>query len=172
MGMDYSIYADKETHCQSEFPEELSFFFEQYRGYDEHSEVGQVSTLLDIDLSCFQHYDWGTNDEQEEQQFWQDIDRFSGKVLELTTKIEQKPDYFEAVKHGQNRNQSFTQILEAFQRGDEAKAEELFYTDANLYPPDDGYLSSGRIIEDLQKLQATLECYRKNGVKKIKLMYL
>ncbi len=172
MGMSYSICADKETHCPDEFPGDLSFFLEQYGGYDEHSEIGQVSTLLDIDLSCFLHYDWGTNNEREEQHFWQDLNPFSSKVLELITKIEQKPAYFEAVKHGQNRHLSFTQIMEAFQRGDEAKAEELFYTDANLYPPDYGYLSSGRIIGDLQKLRATLECYQKNGVKKIKLTYM
>lgn len=171
MGMDYTIFADKETQCEDDFPDDLSFFFEQYGGYEEYSEVGQVSTLLKIDLSCFQNYDYGTEDASEEKQYWQDIGLFTAKVVELIRKIEQNPDYYKAVKHGQRSSASWKQVVQAIQQGDQAKYKEIATNQANLYPPDHGYLSSGRLKEDLQRLKAILDCFKKAGVKKIKLMY-
>jgi hypothetical protein len=172
MGMNYSIYGDQETECEVDFPEGLSFFFEQYGGYDEYSEVGQVSNLLKIDLSCFQHYDYGIYNEQEEQQYWQDIGPFTAKVVEFIQKIEQDPDYYKLVKHGRHPSESFDQMVQAILQGDEAQSKDIANRQANLYPPDYGYLTSGSLNEDLQTLVSTLDCFQKSGVKKVKLMYL
>jgi hypothetical protein len=171
MGMDYSIYADRDTKCEDDFPEGLSFFFEQYGGYVEYSEVGQVSALLKINLSGFQHYDYGADDEQEEKQYWQDIGAFRAKVSEFIHKIEQKPDYYKAVKHGQHPSASWKQMVQAMQEGDEAIYNEVATSEANLYPPDYEYLSSGSLKKDLLRLKGILECFKKAGVQKIKLMY-
>jgi hypothetical protein len=104
--MNYFIYADLETEdvyneeiralCQ--FPDGLSFFFEQVGGYDDCAKVSQVSSILNIDLDLFQNIDFPENPDSENT--WQAIDIVINKLSEFKQAIMQKPKYFEQVLHG------------------------------------------------------------------------
>ena len=173
--MDYYIMPGGEAHCENDFPESLSFFFEQVGGYDDYAEVSQVSRILQIDLSVFQEisYDedeeyYSPDDEDEEAEdsedspaIWHDTDAVILVIDDLLAKIAAFPDYYKQVMHGPARQQN-----EDF---------SLQMPDNKLlsgYPPDYGYLSKGEIIEDLKTLRKTLTCYEENGVYKFKFMYM
>ncbi|HET9505395.1 MAG TPA: hypothetical protein VFO93_17760 [Hymenobacter sp.] len=173
--MDYYIMPGGEAHCENEFPESLSFFFEQVGGYDDYAEVSQVSQILRIDLSVFQEisYDedeqyYSPNEEDEEVEdsedspaIWHDTDKVIILINSLLDKIAAFPDYYKQVIHGPARQQDAGLSLQI--------------TPTKLlpgYPPDYGYLSKGEIVEDLKTLRKTLTCYEENGVRKFKLMYM
>ena len=176
MGMDYYIYSNKQTSCKKEFPEQLSFFFEQIGGYGDQSEVAQVSVILDIDLSVFQNYDYGTDNKEEEIQFWQNIDDFEKVIDDFLFKIDKNPDYFKLLKHNKNKEYYDSEMRRITKIKNQEKfikeLEKLQNKPDYLFPADYGYLSSGRIVTDLKTLKGVLTCYKKEGVTKIKLMYM
>lgn len=187
MGMDYYIIPEEETACEDSFPDGLSFFFEQVGGYGEAAEVEQVSRILQIDLSVFQetslNEDAGFEDEDgamyegnEAEDIWHDTDAVAAVVDEFLTKIEESPDYYKQVLHNPNRNQDLESLLQITTIGDEAEMVRQFQELENQplfsYPPDHGYLSQGKIVEDLKMLRQTLACYKSSGVSRFKLLYM
>ncbi|MBO2011491.1 hypothetical protein [Hymenobacter negativus] len=186
--MDYYIIPEEETTCEDSFPDGLSFFFEQVGGYGEAAEVEQVSRILQIDLSVFQEisfeedeaYDADELDEDEQPEeasiIWHDVDKVTAVVDSFLTKIEAFPDYHKQVLHNPNRNQDLESLLQITTIGDEAEMVRQFQELENqplfAYPPDHGYLSQGKIVEDLKNLRQTLACYKSSGVSQFKLLYM
>lgn len=190
MGMDYYIIPESEVNCQHEFPESLSFFFEQVGGYEEYAEVSQVSRILQIDLSVFQEisYDDDENyggpveeDEEEESPddsptIWHDTATVVLVIDSLLAKITAFPDYYKQVLHNPTRKQDLNTLFQVTASGNEEKIkqglEELESKPLFGYPSDYGYLSKGELVEDLKILRKTLMCYEDNGVSRFKLMYM
>jgi hypothetical protein len=175
MGMDYYIMPGGEAHCENEFPEGLSFFFEQVGGYDDYAEVSQVSQILQIDLSVFQEISYDENEEyyspygedeevedaEDSPAIWHDTAEVISLIDSLLAKIASFPAYYKQVIHGPARQQDAGHSLQT-------SHTKLLPG----YPPDYGYLSKGEVIKDLQTLRKTLACYEENGVFKCKFMYM
>lgn len=175
MGMSYEIIPNKQTKCVNNFGNGLSYFFEQIEGYNETAEVEQVSRVLNIDLSTFQDINYNYEDKNDIEKHWHDIDTFSSCVEAFINKIKSYPDYYKQVNHNPNRNKQLNEeerildIADAVEREKQLKMlrSQPFY----YYPPDHGYLREGRLLKDLQTLRRTLDCYKKNGVTKVRLEY-
>jgi hypothetical protein len=188
MGMDYYIIPEIETACQNDFPENLSFFFEQVGGYGEYAEVSQVSRILQVDLSVFQEisyddgeYYGGPIDEEEEAPedlpvIWHDTITVVQIIDNLLAKIAAFPDYHKQVLHNPNRKQGLNSLFRITASGNEQEImqglEALESKPFFSYPADHGYLSGGEIVEDLNALRKTLMCYEGNGVSRFKFMYM
>jgi hypothetical protein len=187
MGMDYYIIPENETHCEDSFPDGLSFFFEQVGGYGESAEVEQVSRILQIDLSVFQetslNEEAGFEDEDgavyegnEAQDIWHDTSAVAAIVDAFLAKIEAFPDYHEQVLHNPNPKQDDDLLMQILALSDKSEMVRQFEALENQplfsYPPDYGYLSQGKIVEDLKTLRQTLACYKSNGVIQFKLLYM
>ena len=148
MGMDYYLESDNEYESDKDFPEGLSYFFEQLGGYGETSMVAQVSEILGINLDLFQQtYYEGMEDDYEEEEldgddYWIDLGTLQNKVQEFIAKIEQKPDYYREVKF-----------------------------EGKYYPEDTGYLSGGNLLHDLRDLAQTLSDYKQHGSAQLSLVY-
>ncbi|MDX1938271.1 MAG: hypothetical protein SFU21_14215 [Flavihumibacter sp.] len=175
MGMNYNIHSNIETNCQNNFPYELSYFFEQFGGFGNNSEVAQVSDILKIDLATFQEYDYGTIDSIEEKTFWKDIQPFCEIIETFISKLESTPNYYLKVKYNPNSAKQTKKEFKALKIKDEKKRieklMELQSQSSYRYPVDKGYLKTGRILIDLKLLKELLNCYKKSGVTKIKLTY-
>lgn len=180
MGMDYSIVANKETSCDDNFPDELSYFLEAIGGYGSNSEVAQVSAILHIDLNAFQQYDTGDLNRDEEKKCWQSIDAFTTVVDKLLAAIAKNPAYYKKVKYGQqsksdNAMKMQEDLSRIMQKNDTAELEayidKLSKNEALQYPVDRGYLSKNRITADLKQLKKILTCYKSAGATKIKMLY-
>jgi len=173
--MYYSIVANKETNCEDFFPEGLSNFLEQFPVSEYHSEVRQVSQILNINLDSFQLYDDGDADVQEKQNYWQDIDAFAALVDSFINKIAENKDYYKKIRYSKNTDSLNQQLNELLYTKDENslinQLEQLYENKDLSFPPDRGYLSANRIIEDLNELKGILNCYKKAGATKIKLLY-
>lgn len=187
MGMDYFIIPDIQVECDDNFPEGLSFFFEQIGGYGEYAEVEQVSRILQIDLSVFQEisfesegeYDEGNNEsevEEESHTTWHDVKLIVDIVNALLNKIDAFPDYYKQVIHSPNRKNDIQKLMQTISKGENENAvhqlETLQAHEFYNYPYDKDYLSKGKIVEDLIALRETLQCYQGKGVSKIKLLYM
>lgn len=176
MGMDYFIVPNKQTTCKDNFGNGLSFFFEQVGGYGETAEVEQVSKILNIDLSVFQDVEYDPEDQAEVETRWHGIDSFTAIVDNFITKIKAQPDYHKKVIHNPNKQKQDDEVSKLIYMKDTAKAAKMlaelekqpFY----YYPPDYAYLREGRILKDLQTLRKTLDCYKRNGVTKVRLEYM
>jgi hypothetical protein len=175
MGMRYLIKPDKHTSCEGQFPLELSFFFEQMDGYGDKSEVAQVAALLNTDLSGFKRRHYGTSTVDEEVRMWEDVDSFTELISSFITKLILKPDYYKSVRYNVNQRKQDEQLV-TLGISDSGKFLELLEEFQSLpdygYPSDYGYLSSGRILKDLADLKNLLLCYKKNGVKKVKVYFM
>lgn len=172
--MDYSIVADKDNSCDDFFPEGLSNFLEQLPSSEYNSEVRQVSQILNINLDAFLIYDDGSGD-SEEQNYWQDIDAFITFVESFIDKIAENKEYFKEVRYTKNVDSLNDQLHEVLHKKDEDLMKNLLdqlYANPDLsLPPDRGYLSDYRIVEDLNDLKRILDCYKSSGAAKIKLLY-
>ena len=175
MGMCYYIVPNKPTQCKDDFGNGLSFFFEQVGGYGDKAEVEQISKLFNIDLSIFQDVEYDPENKAEIDRHWHDLNTFTSIVDQFIVKINANPGYYKKVVHNPDKKKQDDELSRILYMKDTAKAEKLrkqlesnpFY----YYPPDYGYLSEGRILKDLKILKKTLECYRKNGVTKVRLEY-
>jgi hypothetical protein len=189
MGMDYYIIPETETTCQNDFPDKLSFFFEQVGGYGDYAEVSQVSQILQIDLSVFQeisyddgeYYDGPIEEDDEEAPedspvIWHNTATVVQIIDNLLAKIAAFPDYHKQVLHNPNRKQDLDALFKITASGDEEEImrglEALESKPLFSYPADHGYLSNGEIVEDINTLRKTLMCYEDNGVSKFKFMYM
>ncbi|MEO6327849.1 MAG: hypothetical protein ABIO55_02905 [Ginsengibacter sp.] len=174
-GMGYYIIPNKQTACQNNFGNGLSFFFEQVGGYEETAEVEQVSKILRIDLSVFQDVDYEYSKKVELEKHWHNIDTFTRVVHTFISKIKSQPNYYKRITHNpdkQKQNDEFSRLIYMQDTAQAAKIlEQLQKQPYYYYPPDYGYLSKGRLLKDLQILKHTLDCYKKSGVTKIRLEY-
>ncbi len=173
--MRYLIKPDKHTSCEGQFPYELSFFFEQMSGYGTKSEASQLSELFDMDFSVFDRSPQGIESIEEEVNMWKDITEFTDLVSTFLTKLILKPEYHLYIRHNENQRRQDEQLVTLGIK-DSTKFLELleqFQAEPDYgYPSDYGYLSSGRIIKDLSDLKNLLQCYKKNGAKKVKLYFM
>lgn len=161
MGMDYYIETKEELEDEFDFPEGLSYFFEQVGGYGDTSMVSQVERILEIDLSIFQNtyhpddeYDQDFDDDydQEDEESdndngeldhsWIDLDRIQSITREFMLKIANSPEYHTRVTY-----------------------------EGILYPEDTGYLSSGEILDDLREFDATISKLKEQKCTEIRLVY-
>ena len=176
MGMTYDIIPNKQTKCANDFGNGLSFFFEQVGGYGETAEVEQVSQVLKIDLSVFQDVDYNYDDKADVAEHWHDIDSLSLLVDTFINKIAFQPDYYKQIHHNPtDRNKQIDEESRLWQLADtverDKKIEALHQQPFYYYPNDYGYLSQGRLLKDLHTLKRTLDCYKKNGVTKVRFEY-
>jgi hypothetical protein len=175
MSMNYDIIPNKQTQCNDEFGEGLSFLFEQVGGYGNKAEVEQVSKVLQLDLSIFQDVEYSYEDKKGIEKHWHSIDVVYSLVDTFISKIHSHPDYYKQVYHNPNRNGQLKEqqrIWEITDTAERDKQLELLYKQPYyFYPPDYGYLSSGGLLKGLTTLKKTLDCYRKNGVTKIRFEY-
>lgn len=175
MGMRYLIKPDKHTSCEGQFPYELSFFFEQINGYGTKSEASQLSQLFNLDLSVFERAQTAIESIDEEINMWKDIEGFTNLVSSFLTCLILQPDYYKNIRHNQNQRRQDEQLV-TIGINDSGKflaLLEQFQAEPDYgYPSDYGYLSSGRVLNDLSDLKNLLHCYKKNGVKKVKLYFM
>jgi hypothetical protein len=168
--MSYFIEANIETNCEDRFPESMSYFFEQIGGYDEKSMVAQVESILKIDLSLFQHYDFPENPKPASL-YWIEIKKMKALLKTLKSKIKANPDYYNEVKY--NPVQAIwgisTDSIEnaRFKQAQVESEEHPMFG----YPNDVGYLSSNTFLKDIYALEAILNCYSRKGATKVKLSY-
>ena len=154
--MCYSIESDIETDFKEDFeedlqgffPDSLTYFFEQYGGYEENSMVSQVEKILDIDLSLFQNtwhpeMEYDEDIDAESHEFWIAISEIKNCVTLFLQKIAANPTYYNQVNY----------IGEYF-------------------PDDHGYLSSNQLNRDLDWMLATLNQLEKEEAKKIRFVYM
>lgn len=178
MSMSYFIVPNIKTSCEGAFPDGLSFFFEQLEGYYETSEVSQVSTILDLDLSLFQNIDYAleVRNTPDEEPFWQNIDLVLMTVNAFISKINESPDYHLFVRHIQDKVKPNEQLLRSANIKDKEKAfnwlEESYEEDDEMFPPDRGFLRNYGIVRELEELRKLIECFKISGSTKIKLVYL
>lgn len=161
--MDYYIETKEETEEEFDFPEGLSYFFEQLGGYGNTSMVSQVERILNIDLSLFQKtyhpddkYDEDFDDDPDSSRdddesddedynsdsFWLSVDDIQAVTREFILKIAESPEYHAYVKY-----------------------------EGMLYPEDTGYLSTGEILGDLRELDATISKIKEQKCTEIRLVY-
>ncbi len=173
MGMRYSLVTNKETTCTGRFPHELGRFFQAIGGYEENSEVSQVSELLKVDLGLFQDYDHQMADPEMEESFWKDVGQFEVVLRTFIDSIKEHQDYHKRVRYNQHPDHTEALIQAMENSGDlDSKlkyVEELRADGESPYPIDSGYLSEGRILNDLEDLMNTLACFRSQGVERVKL---
>ena len=178
MGMSYFIVPNCETSCEGTFPNGLSFFFEQFEGYYETSEVSQVSRILGIDLSLFQSidYDLAVRNTPDEKPFWQNIDSVLKTVNAFINKIEESPDYHLFVRHIKDTIKPDAQTLRSANIQDKERALnwlEKSYEESNeMFPPDRGFLRNSEIVKELKEIKALIACFKKSGAIEVKLVYL
>ncbi|MDQ3108285.1 MAG: hypothetical protein M3R17_00175 [Bacteroidota bacterium] len=172
MSSSYFIFCDDENKESFTFPGGLSFFFEQYGGFDNQSEVAQLSVLLQIDLSVFQQYDVPESDEVT----WHEISVVKNKMEEFIAKLKSAPSVFQSIKYGSESSQFPNELMQAGQARDVKRLQELIRQMQNdpqaTYPLNRGYIESGNLINDLTALDAKLKESEQDGVKKIKFLYM
>jgi len=175
MGMSYDIIPNKKTACTNQFPGGLSFFFEQVGGYGEHAEVEQVSRILKIDLSIFQDIDYNYEDSSDVERHWHNIDTIANVIDSFISKISSNPYYYTHVKHNPNRAKQLDEEEKLMHLIDTAqlnsRLEQLRNQPLYYYPPDLGFLSNRRLSKDLSTLKTILNCFKKDGVTKVRFEY-
>ncbi len=175
MGMSYDIVPNNQTKCANNFGEGLSFFFEQVEGYGETAEVEQVSRIFKLDLSVFQDYNYIYDDADDVKKHWHEITTFSNLVDTFIQRIIANPEYYLQVHYNPDHNKQLDEEQRLWRLTDTTERDrqlelirrQPFY----YYPPDYGYLSEGRLLKGLRTLKKTLDCYKKNGVTKIRFEY-
>ena len=175
MSMTYFLVPDKKGSCSDDFPDGLSYFFEQIGGFDEKAEVAQVSRVLQIDLSVFQDVEYNYEDEKEVKKHWHNLPEFASIVDILIAKIKMTPDYYKKVIHDPDYQKHLEESIRIGSSGDTTQYSQWLkeVEKSNYYyPPDHGYLREGRILKDLNDLKKTLDCYQKNGVIRVRIEYM
>lgn len=187
MGMDYYIITSPELMDDSDFPEGLSYFFEQIGGYDKYSMVSQLEKILTIDLSLFQNIDHSQECDDTTDPVWQNIQSVIEKIVEFKTSLNSNADYAYKVKfNSEHPHSRLKKIADERRKSGTLKSEfevldEIMngnidpndFGDENRnYPPDTGYLREGRLMKDLDELEMTLKALKTNGIDKIKFLYL
>ena len=134
-----------------------------------------MSELFDLDFSIFERVHLNIESIDEEINRWKEIDEFTDLVSTFLTRLILRPDYHQYIRHNQNQRKQDEQLVTLGIK-DSTKFLELleqFQAEPDYgYPSDYGYLSSGRILKDLTDFKKLLQCYKKSGVKKVKLYFM
>lgn len=183
--MDYSI----EPRSQDEyieyvdFPDTLSYFFEQIGGYGEKSIVSQLEKILNIDLSIFQKTynpememdfeefeselpDEYKNNEFNPDDYWIAVDSLIEKLNELKQGIENNNQYFsEIIFNPKDRTNRILKmdILDMI-RSQEENA-------LSLYPVNNGIITDESLKSSISELVKTLENLKNENIEQIRLNY-
>lgn len=169
--MNLYIHTDLPKKGEEKMPENLSQFFEQYRGFGEASEVAQVESILEIDLSLFQNYST-----DETKPVWISNEEMIALTRNFIASIHANPNYFRLVKHTGVPGLEFREeFLHAQKDKDDAKLVKLLKrwqnTPDSEFPPDTKYLSDGKLLFDLVELDKILVFLWKMGARQIQLHY-
>ena len=170
--MNFYIHHDNPAEPPQRFPSDLSQFFEQYKGFGEQSEVGQTEAILDIDLSAFQDYTYGTV----ELDNWIGIQEITQLTRNFISKIQAHPDFWKAVEYTGVPAQVFREeFLRAKVAKDDKKVAEIVKrwqnTPDSAFPPDTNYLSSGKLLTDLMELEKIFVFLQKMKAYRVRLQY-
>ncbi len=168
MGMYYTIEVKNNDKLgYIDFPESLSYFFEQVGGYGEKSIVAQIETILNIDFTIFQKtYHPEMEFDEKSNYFWIDIEELLNKLIEFKSKMETNQSYFSKV------------ILNP--KDDRRKYVSLKYEDIvkyemenplSLYPIDNGIITEKVLMDSTIKLIKTLKELKARGESQIRLVY-
>lgn len=177
MGMDYYIEPKSENEYEDylDFPDTLSYFFEQVGGYDEKSIVSQIEKILDIDLSIFQKtYNPEMEFEFEESEadslnendsspdnFWINTDDLIKKLEEFQEKIRINANYFSQIIFNPDNDMDIEDIIRY------QKENPL-----TLYPANNGIVTHEDLNSSISELMKTLEDLKSQNIKQIRLNYM
>ncbi|MET3539257.1 hypothetical protein ABID34_004359 [Chryseobacterium limigenitum] len=184
--MDYSIEPKTEDEYAeyADFPEMLSYFFEQIGGYGDTSVVSQLEKILNIDLSIFQktyHPEIGMDFEEFESEFldeykntefkpddyWISIDILIGKLNEFKQKIDNNSQYFSEIIFSPNGETSKMLKMDIL--------DMLRYQEENpltIYPENNGIITDENLKSSISELIITLENLKKENIEEVRLHYV
>ncbi|MFD0964541.1 hypothetical protein ACFQ1O_11055 [Pseudofulvibacter geojedonensis] len=167
--MYYYLIPETDTGCVDDFPSGLSYFFEQVGGYDEYATVSQLENELDIDLSLFQNIyidDKSIFEEMEKYGEIRDAEEEFKKHAEKTKiRTESMFDLLLIFKNKLEKNRDFANKIKFNSN------KELSESIRTLYPPEIEYYKNGKFLKDLDALISIINCYKKNGVRYLRLGY-
>lgn len=163
MGMYYNIEIKNDKLGYINFPESLSYFFEQLGGYGEKSIVAQIESILDIDLSIFQKT---YHPEMESDGFWIDIEELINKLEEFESKIKLNQNYFSKVilKPIDDRRK---QVKLDFENLAKYQTENPL----SLYPIDNGIITEKSLMDSIIELITIIRELKAKGENQIRLVY-
>jgi hypothetical protein len=174
MSSSYLIIPDREINTTANFTEQLSDFFAQVGGYEENSVVMQLSHILNADLSIFQEYESGELTDETETR-WIEISKVEKALAQFILALNANAEALSQVKYSKRKQfgQEASSTLLNESKGDIAALFDSLqeHNDQNPYPPDDGYLSSGNLLKDLDALKLSLMELQKEQVRMIRLIY-
>ncbi len=169
MGMYYYLIPETETNCTNDFPTGLSYFFDQVGGYGEYATVSQLESILNIDLSLFQKTFIEDESMFEEMEEYGEIKNAEQEYKKHKENTRIATDYILEIliefRDGLKKNKDFANTLKF--NNNKTLPEEV----RALCPPEIEYYKNGKFINDLDTLILTLECYKKNGIKYLRLGY-
>ncbi|KQK27108.1 hypothetical protein AR438_02575 [Chryseobacterium aquaticum] len=183
MGMDYYIEPKSENEHEDylNFPDTLSYFFEQAGGYDEKSIVSQIEKILDIDLSIFQKtYNAEMEFEIEESDsnplnendsssddLWINTEDLIKKLEEFQEKIKINNNYFSQIIFNPYNDDSKMSGMDI--------EDIIRYQKENpltLYPANNGIVTEGNLSSSISELMKILEHLKIQNTKQIRLNYM
>ncbi|NML68946.1 hypothetical protein HHL23_03940 [Chryseobacterium sp. RP-3-3] len=180
MGMDYYIEPKSENEYEDylDFPNTLSYFFEQFGGYDEKSIVSQIESILNIDLSIFQkvynpemefdfeEYDHDENDHNPDD-FWVNTDDLIKKLEEFKEKIQSNTKYFSQIIFNPDDDDSKMSKMDI--------EDIIRYQKENpltAYPRNNGILTEESLSSSISELIDTLKNLRSQNIEQVRLNYM
>jgi hypothetical protein len=175
MGMSYFIHPDKHTDCTDNFPDRLSTFFGQVGGYGEKAEVSQISKILQIDLTVFQDVAYDTENREEQNRHWHNIDTFALIIDSFIARIKSHPEYYKKLIYNPDEQKQLAELSKIILARDTAKLNQAYDIIPKQpfygYPTDHSYLREGGLLDDLQTLRKIIECYKRSNATKVRLEY-
>ncbi|WP_375561061.1 hypothetical protein ACE193_00480 [Bernardetia sp. OM2101] len=168
MGMYYSIEVKNNNELgYIDFPESLSYFFEQVDAYEQKSISHQIEKILNIDLSLFQktyHPEMESNERTND--FWIDIEELLNKLMEFKSKMKTNKSYFSKVLLNPKDDREKYINLSSEKIVNYQKENPL-----SLYPINNGIITEEILMDSIIKLIMTLKKLKDKGEKKIRLVY-
>lgn len=193
MGMYYSIEPKTEDEYAeyADFPEMLSYFFEQIGGYGDTSVVSQLEKILNIDLTIFQktyhpememdfeEFDSEFLDEYKNTEFnpddyWISIDVLIEKLNEFKQKIDDNSQYFSEIIFSPKDETDIIlkmAIPDWFQK---AISDTLNNQEDNplaMYPENNGIITDKILKSSISELIETLKNLKKENIEEVRLHY-
>lgn len=183
MVMDYYIEPKSETEYEEylDFPDTLSYFFEQLGGYDEKSIVSQIEKILDIDLRIFQitynpemefefeepEKDSVDDKDSEHDDFWINTDDLIKKLDEFLEKIKSNNNYFSQIIFNPDNDDSKTSGMDIEDIIRYQKENPL-----SLYPVNNGIITDQDLNSSISELMKILENLQSQKIEQIRLIYM
>lgn len=175
MGMYYHIELKNEELSFVNFPDRLSYFFEQIGGFEEKSIVSQIEKILDIDLSVFQntYFEMEFEDDFDEvidpDSFWISTDELIDKLTEFKNKMDSNLNYFSKIVFNPKDDFNISSKL-----GFDFEKIAKYYEENPLacYPSNNGIITEKKLTESVNELLETLKDIKTQGEDQIRLVYM